>query len=85
MDDLYEFVRQSRGKCYLQKIWINGQYVDKAFCTRCPKCGRGLPGMLSVDGSECCLKCDYQRQVYSAEELTFLGKTRVEQLEDKTK
>ncbi|MBW4622361.1 MAG: hypothetical protein KME17_23775 [Cyanosarcina radialis HA8281-LM2] len=74
----HEFVKASRGRCYLRAIKIGDVYVNKAFCNRCPKCDRTLPGMLSNEGHECCLnqKCDYQRQVFTAEELMQLGKKK---------
>lgn len=65
-----EFVKRSRGKCYLKQIKIGDQYIQKAFCTRCPKCGNFTLGVAS-DGWEICskFKCDYEREVFTEEEL----------------
>lgn len=69
--DPYEFARTSRGRCFVRSVKIGDQWVAKAMCDRCPKCGAGLPGMLANDGFEYCLKssCDYHRQVFTTSEL----------------
>lgn len=74
--DAYEFARNSRGRCFVRSVKIGDRYVAKCFCNRCPKCGANLPSMLATDGSENCIArdCDYQRQVFSPEELGGLGK-----------
>lgn len=69
--DPYEFAKNSRGRCFVRSVKIGDQWVAKAWCDRCPKCGAGLPGMLANDGSENCIKrdCDYERQVFLPGEL----------------
>lgn len=68
----YDFARDSRGRCFVRSTPIGNRYVNKAFCTHCPECGARLPGMLRSDGYESCLKCSYERQVFTPEELEQL-------------
>ncbi|HLO52512.1 MAG TPA: hypothetical protein VK211_29200 [Kamptonema sp.] len=58
----YEFAKKwaSHG-AYITKRGAERELV--VFLSRCPKCGKKLPGMLSSDGLESCIesKCNYQR------------------------
>ncbi|MFB8793167.1 MAG: hypothetical protein U7126_02790 [Microcoleus sp.] len=67
--------KYARHGAYLRQINIGGVWVTKCFLRRCPKCGKTLLGMLSVDGIEQCVesRCDYQRTVYTADELKLIG------------
>ena len=77
LEDQYVIAKKyARQGAYLRKIKIDGSWVSKCFLRVCPRCSKKLPGMLSVDGMECCItpKCGYQRVVYTPAELSNLGR-----------
>jgi len=71
----YHLARKyARQGAYVTKVKIADSWVSKCFLTRCPKCSKKLPGMLTVTRLERCIEsnCDYERQVYTPAESAFL-------------
>ncbi len=69
---VYDFARKYRKYgAFVRKVKIGSNYLSKCFLTRCPKCGKKLPGTLAADWSENCVEsgCSYRRQVVTLAEL----------------
>ena len=60
--DAYEFAQKYRRLgAVIEKRKKGDFWYAVVFLKRCPKCRAALPGMLTADGLEACIKCDYQR------------------------
>lgn len=59
--------------CLNRTYFLNGEYISKIRCLRCPVCNSRLQGHPSLlAGVEACGNCEYERQVFSDEELMQL-------------
>jgi len=59
--------------CLNRTYFLNGEYISKIRCLRCPLCNSRLQSHPSLlVGVEACGSCEYKRQVFTDEELMQL-------------
>ena len=59
--------------CLSRAYFLNGEYISKIRCLRCPACNARLqshPTLLV--GVEACSRCEYKRQIFTQQELAQL-------------
>lgn len=59
--------------CFDRRYFLNGEYITRIRCIRCPVCNSCLPGHPTLlDGIEACSKCEYRREIFTDKELMQL-------------
>lgn len=59
--------------CLNRTYFLDGEYISKIRCLRCPACNARLqshPSLLAA--VEACSRCEYKRQVFTQQELAQL-------------